>query len=82
MTIGEEIREDIRKTLRDARRTGNAVVPCTTLWDVVGKRRSVSDPYYGRYKLVLSELLRTASIRLHKDEDGRPRGFELLERRH
>ncbi len=82
MTIGEDISVTIRETLESAKRSGQPIVPCATMWNTVGKKRSIGDPLYGRYKSVLRELLQTAKIKMHRDDEGRPTGFELLERRH
>jgi hypothetical protein len=82
MTFGEEIREKIHNTLRDGKKSGNPIVSCTALWERVRQEHTLHDPFYGRYKSVLGELIHTARIKLHRDEDGKPKGFELLERKH
>jgi len=82
LTIGEEITLTIHETLKVAKLSGQPVVPCATMWNKVGNKRSLGDPMYGRYKSVLRELIQTSKIKLHKDEEGRPTGFELVERKH
>ncbi len=82
LTIGEEITATIRETLESAKRSGQPIVPCATMWNRVGNKRSLGDPMYGRYKSVLRELIQTSKIKMHKDDEGRPTGFELLERKH
>lgn len=82
MTIGEEITQKITETLHDSMVRGERIVPCTALWNSVGKNHSIADAFYGRYKSVLRELIHNATIKMHMDEEGRPKGFELLKRKH
>lgn len=78
MTIGKDITTTIHKTLLDAKACGKPVVPCTTLWSIVGKGHALGDLYFRRYKSVLAELIQTTKIKVHRDEEGRPAGFELV----
>lgn len=79
MTIGKDITTKITETLCDAKKKGAPIVPCGNLWNAVRSGRSVSDPFYGRYRSVLAELLQQKKIKMHRDEEtGKPAGFESL----
>ena len=79
MTIGEDITTTITDALHNSQSEGTGVVPCETLWRAVANGRQKNDPFYGRYRSVLSELIRTAKVKMHRDEEsGLPVGFESL----